>query len=59
MSRNWSAAVPGGPTDRHVSPPFRVRTTVPRLPLAHAVRSLIAERPRSRAFVPVGFRSHE
>ena len=57
MSRNWSAEVPGGPTDCQVAPLSVVRSTVPTLPLAHAALSLTAESPRSRAVEPVGVSS--
>ena len=54
MSRNCRVAVPGGPTLCQVAPRSVVRRTVPRLPLAHAVVELTAERPRSLADEPVG-----
>ena len=46
--------MPGGPTLSQVAPRLTVRRTVPRLPLVHTIRSLTADRPRSRAAEPVG-----
>jgi hypothetical protein len=54
MSRNCNAEVPGGGTFCHVAPRSTVRSTVPRLPLAHATSALTAERPRNPAVEPVG-----
>jgi hypothetical protein len=59
MSRNSKADVPGGPTDCHVRPASVVRTTVPSVPLAHAVVALTAESPRNWAAEPVGVRCQE
>jgi hypothetical protein len=56
MSRNCSAAVPGGPTELQLVPPSVVRRTVPVVPLTHAVWASMADRPRNRSLVPVGVR---
>src|SRR3990167_2616929 len=57
-SRKSSFSAPATGRTCHVAPPSVVRTTVPRLPLAQAIRSETALTPRNRAVTPLDCGSH-
>src|SRR5436190_10997904 len=58
MSRKSSFSESSTVNFCQVAPPSMVRSTVPRLPLAHAIFSLTALTPRNRPFTPLSCTVH-